>query len=150
MTPEQKHSIKVSYVVHHSIDPTVPISDASSPDDEDEGAAAGGEEEDVVEEESKEEGIEGSKENKKKEPKTGSRLPFKNARQAMPSDGLLSATELEHRFKLLPRLRSAYDEWGSTDPLRTFGARVPVPPGRRGGSEPMYTSYTHYWKTTLG
>ena len=22
--------------------------------------------------------------------------------------------------------------------------------GRKGGSDPMYTSYTHYWKATLG
>ncbi|KAF5377429.1 hypothetical protein D9615_005324 [Tricholomella constricta] len=33
--------------------------------------------------------------------------------------------------------------------LQTFGSRVALGPSRRGSYEPAYTSYTHYWKTVL-
>ena len=65
---------------------------------------------------------------------------------------LVDAKELVANFAKLTLLRSAYDEWRgpAIERNRTFGARVNVPVGRRGTREPIYTSYTHYWKVTLG
>jgi len=50
-------------------------------------------------------------------------------------------------------LQSAYDEGLSQLPQEselTLQRRVDWMTGRKGAYEPMYTSYTHYWKTTLG
>ncbi|KAG1885814.1 endonuclease exonuclease phosphatase [Suillus subluteus] len=38
---------------------------------------------------------------------------------------------------------------GTSGDLYTFGDRVSSSPTRLGAHEPMWTSYTHYWKTTL-
>lgn len=50
-------------------------------------------------------------------------------------------------------LQSAYDVGLSQLPHErawTLQQRVAWMAGRRGAHEPLYTSYTHYWKTTLG
>lgn len=74
-----------------------------------------------------------------------------NARLATSSDGLLSSSELSALFQNPIPLRSAYDE-GLAEHREspTYGDRVPIPELRRGGHEPEYTAYTHYWKTVLG
>ena len=71
-------------------------------------------------------------------------------RRAAPEDGLLNPDELQELFSTVPLLRSAYDEWGLRDEHRIFNSRIHVPEGRQGGSDPMYTSYTHYCNSTLG
>jgi len=50
-------------------------------------------------------------------------------------------------------LQSAYDEGLSQLPQEgelTLQRRVDWMTGRKGAHEPVYTSYTYYWKTTLG
>lgn len=115
--------------MHVTIDPSVPIVDPKKAaiEDEDEGAEA-----DTAE--------------------TDPDRVIVNARRAGPEDGLFDAEELAASFAKLPPLRSAYDEWRgpAIDRNCTFGARVDILEGRRGAREPMYTSYTHYWKVTLG
>lgn len=78
-----------------------------------------------------------------------------NARPAIKEDGLLDIPEIVEWFSTLPRLCSAYNEGleqarrlGTIIP--TYGTRVELPSGRQGGTEPEYTSYTHYWKAVLG
>ncbi|KAL5535579.1 NGL2 [Sanghuangporus sanghuang] len=126
LLPQQEADIKLSHVVHVSLDPTVSVSDpkrAATDDEEEEGAEA--------------------------DPENDPDRVIKNARSASPDDGLLEPRELVEMFAQLPTLRSAYDLWGSKDVKRMFGARVDIPADRQGRSEPMYTSYTHYWKVTL-
>lgn len=118
ITPEQEAEIKASHVVHVSLDPSVPVANPQQAAEDEEG---GGEEAD---------------------PENDSDRVIKNARRARAEDGLFEPQELRELFGQLPTLRSVYDEWGSIDEKRTFGARVNVPAGRRGRSEPMYTSYT--------
>ncbi|KAJ7786408.1 Endonuclease/exonuclease/phosphatase [Mycena metata] len=70
-----------------------------------------------------------------------------NARPAVPTDGLLSDSELVSLFSSANVVRSAYDEGlkmhtQDSPGLPTFG-------GRTGYYEPEYTSYTHYWKARL-
>ncbi|KAI5124636.1 hypothetical protein M0805_004245 [Coniferiporia weirii] len=122
LTPEQEFDIMASHVVHASIDPSLPIADPKQVANEEEGGDA-------------------------KEEEDPDRV-IKNARRAGADDGLLESGELAEEFRQLPPLRSAYDEW-SFEETRMFGSRVDLPYGRRGRSEPMYTSYTHYWKVTL-
>lgn len=127
LLPEQEADIKFSHVVHASLDPTIPVPDGkrvANDDEEEEGAEV--------------------------DPENDPDRVIKNARPARPDDGLLEPNELVETFAQLPTLRSAYDSWGLDDVERTFGARVDISAGRRGRSEPMYTSYTRYWKVTLG
>jgi RNA exonuclease NGL2 len=35
-------------------------------------------------------------------------------------------------------------------PIETLQQRVPFMKNRKGANEPKWTSYTHFWKTTLG
>lgn len=77
-----------------------------------------------------------------------------NARPATKEDRLLEIPEIVEWFSTLPTLCSAYNEGlyqarrlGTVIP--TYGARVELPPGRQGATEPEYTSYTHYWKAVL-
>ncbi|KAG6911894.1 hypothetical protein DXG01_000141 [Tephrocybe rancida] len=120
--PQQKEVLEPSYVVHRSVDPTVMRTPKveSKDDDEEEGDS------DKV---------------------------ITSARPAAPSDGLLSPIELSEFFSCIPRVRSAYDvglaKVKDLGELQMFGSRVTLEPGRRGCYEPAYTSYTHYWKTTL-
>lgn len=79
-----------------------------------------------------------------------------NARAARPEDGLLDAQALQALFQArteaarTPSLRSAYDTWATFEPARTYGSRGDIAPGRRGHNEPFSSSYTHFWKSTLG
>ncbi|KAG6877637.1 hypothetical protein C0993_005346 [Termitomyces sp. T159_Od127] len=120
--PEQKDALASSYVVHMSVDPSVPRD--PKPD-------AG---------ESNEESGDPDK-------------VITSARAATPSDGLLSLTELSEFFARIPKLRSAYDVGLSRvralGDVQTFGSRVTMRSDRKGRHEPEYTSYTHFWKTTL-
>jgi len=46
-----------------------------------------------------------------------------------------------------------YDEFLETSPSESIGTvkmRTPYLQGRKGGSEPIFTSYTHFWKNTIG
>ncbi|KAG6842580.1 hypothetical protein C0991_000106 [Blastosporella zonata] len=120
--PAQKEVLEPSYVVHVSVDPTVPRTNKSDPGD---GNEESGDADKVI----------------------------TSARAAMPPDGLLSITELSEFFARIPRLRSAYDvglaEVKDLGEVETFGSRVMLGSDRLGRYEPAYTSYTHYWKTTL-
>ncbi|CCM05171.1 uncharacterized protein FIBRA_07380 [Fibroporia radiculosa] len=77
-----------------------------------------------------------------------------NARSAMPADGLLSSTELVDMFRQSGTPNSVYDTGSRTCPSLAedgfaYGNREPVSPGKLGAYEPVWTSYTHYWKTVL-
>ncbi|KAI6133140.1 Endonuclease/exonuclease/phosphatase [Pisolithus croceorrhizus] len=121
LSAEQKHSLDVSRVVHVSIDSSVPKSSTTDG----------------------EEGEEGDPD----------RI-IRDSRVAEVSDGLLSDSELLDLFR--HPLRSAYDEGqrmrkavAKPSDVVTFGDRIPLSTARLGANEPMWTSYTHYWKTTL-
>jgi RNA exonuclease NGL2 len=148
LTQEQETDITFSHVVHANLDPSVPIDPKQRAVDEDEEGGADVQEQTAKGAATAESGSskEGGDEDEENDPDR----VIKNARRATPEDGLLEPNELTGLFNALPGLRSVYDEWGSNDVLRTFGARVPIPEGRRGRSDPMYTSYTHFWKATLG
>jgi RNA exonuclease NGL2 len=96
-----------------------------------------------------------------------------NCRPCNDSDGLLLAEELEDMFKQVNTLfdkhripdRIVYRASGisplvsvydnamrmlPTEGLERSGQRSPHLEGRKGAFEPMFTSYTHYWKSTLG
>jgi len=67
-------------------------------------------------------------------------------------DGLFTVAEFEAHFKNLSangHLQSLWDQWVPEDPSLTFSAKVPFDSGRKGGNEPIYTSFTHYWKNTI-
>ncbi|KIY62428.1 hypothetical protein CYLTODRAFT_177489 [Cylindrobasidium torrendii FP15055 ss-10] len=80
-----------------------------------------------------------------------------NARPAKPSDGLLNSAELQHLYTHSGSpLQSAYDSGiraflsgNKGTPIAIFGDRVKWPTTQSGACEPQYTSYTHFWKTTL-
>ncbi|KAH7883662.1 Endonuclease/exonuclease/phosphatase [Phlebopus sp. FC_14] len=124
MSDGQRHKLQISRVVHTSIDPTLHQSIELEADEGD-----GQEEADPDK-------------------------IIRNSRSARPSDGLLSDDELSSLFPY--RLRSAYDEGqrkgrqkGLQNYVVTYGDRMSWPAVRLGAHEPMWTSYTHYWKTTL-
>ncbi|KAG2118430.1 Endonuclease/exonuclease/phosphatase [Suillus clintonianus] len=126
LTEAQSHRLHTSRVIHTTIDPTVPPTTKKADDEEGDGSEA---DPDRV---------------------------INNSRVATSSDGLLSDLELTSLFINGAKLRSAYDEGqriqrgnGTAGNLQTFGDRVSSPPIRLGSHEPMWTSYTHYWKTTL-
>jgi RNA exonuclease NGL2 len=117
----------MSRVIHITIDPTVPPTTKKADDEEGDGSEA---DPDRV---------------------------INNSRVATSSDGLLSDFELTSLFINGAKFRSAYDEGqraqrdnGAPGDLDTFGDRISPPSTRLGAHEPMWTSYTHYWKTTLG
>ena len=126
LLPAQKQKLAASRVVHASIDPSAATASGgrapAGDEDEDEGAGEGDPDRVIV-----------------------------NARAALPADGLLSDAELEQLFAEAaagaPPV-SVYDAGlarapGISGDEVTFGSRVSVPAGRRGASEPVYTSYTH-------
>lgn len=129
LTTDQKAEIAVSRVVHVTIDPSIPIADPkkAAAEDEEDGAVAESEGDDPD-------------------------RVITNARRAGPKDGLLEPEELEEKFAELPVLRSAYDSWRGPAIARDrrFGERTVIPDGRHGAGDPMYTSFTHYWRATLG
>lgn len=115
-----------SRVIHHSIDPSIPIDVKKVEADEDEG---GGE----------------------KDPDK----VITNARAASLADGLLTTTELTSMFADSGLLRSTYDEGqrkylASGNSIATCGDRLNIPLSKSGACEPEWTSYTHYWKQVLG
>lgn len=126
LTEAQSQCLHMSRVIHITIDPTI-VSTAKKADDE-EGDGSEADPDRVI----------------------------NNSRVATSSDGLLSDLELTSLFINGAKLRSAYDEGqrtqrdnGTPGDLYTFGDRVSLPPTRLGAHEPMWTSYTNYWKTTL-
>ncbi|KAG2159956.1 Endonuclease/exonuclease/phosphatase [Suillus bovinus] len=126
LTEAQSQRLHMSRVIHITIDPTVPPTTKKADDEEGDGSEA---DPDKV---------------------------INNSRLATSSDGLLSDLELVSLFRNGAKLRSAYDEGqrarrdnGTPGDLYTFGERVSLHPTRLGAHEPMWTSYTHYWKTTL-
>ncbi|KAG1826035.1 endonuclease exonuclease phosphatase [Suillus subaureus] len=126
LTEVQSQRLHMSRVIHVTIDSTVPPTTKKADDEEGDGSEA---DPDRV---------------------------INNSRVATSSDGLLSDLELTSLFIDGAKLRSAYDEGqraqrdnGTPGDLYTFGDRVSSPPTRLGAHEPMWTSYTHYWKTTL-
>ncbi|KAI0673529.1 Endonuclease/exonuclease/phosphatase [Trametes maxima] len=123
LLPNQQKRLDASYVVHATIDPTVSTQGAP-PTEEEEGG------------------------------ETDPDRIIVNARPAQPSDGLLSQDELQALFARSGAVTSTYDDGlrrvpGFSDSGLAFGSRVSVPPDRRGGFEPVYTSYTHYWQAVL-
>jgi RNA exonuclease NGL2 len=139
LTEQQKSDILISHVVHATVDPTIPIERNGAQVDDDEAAAGQGSEE------------KGDKQNGQEESKDPDRV-IVNARPARPEDGLLLPDEFTTLFREILRggLMSVYDSWASFDRERTFASRGILLPSQRGHNEPVYTSYTHYWKTTLG
>lgn len=115
-----------SYVVHVSVDPTIPTENDRSEN--------GAEETD-----GNKESIDPDRE-------------IVNARMARPDDGLLLPEEFTKLFRGLlgANLKSAYDSWSIFGADRVFGSHGILPTNRHGRNEPIYTSYTYYWKTTLG
>ena len=118
---EQKDRLNTSRVVHVSIDPTVPTTTETEPE-----------------------------EGEKADPDR----VIRNSRVANSADGLLSDSEL---LDLFPHsLRSAYDGGQRTarlmslDGVMTFSDRMTFAVERLGAHEPMWTSYTHFWQSTLG
>lgn len=80
---------------------------------------------------------------------------IRDSRVALPSDGLLSDIELSELFP--HHVRSAYDEGqrarrgaSTKSGVLAFGDRMSFSTARLGACEPMWTSYTHFWKATLG
>ncbi|GBE78233.1 hypothetical protein SCP_0111160 [Sparassis crispa] len=127
LLPNQAARLDTSRVVHASIDPDVAITSPSPAAEDEEGEEAGGGDPDRV---------------------------IVNARLATPEDGLLTNAELVHFFERLRSLRSVYDEGQRLQPQLsqmglTFGSRVSIPDARHGAFEPVWTSYTHYWKAVL-
>ncbi|KAG9314440.1 Endonuclease/exonuclease/phosphatase [Chiua virens] len=119
---EQRERLRISRVVHVSIDSTVSISVAKEADE------GGGDEQPDPD------------------------RVIRNSRNAEPSDGLLSDTELSSLVRR--HLRSAYDEslresHVEGNDVATFGARKSLSTENAGACEPMWTSYTHYWQATL-
>ncbi|KAJ7597130.1 Endonuclease/exonuclease/phosphatase [Mycena floridula] len=121
LLPEQKVVLEESRVIHRSIDATVPVSVASAAEDD--------ESEDPD-------------------------RTITNARRAKPSDELLSDPELGQLFDSSTPVRSAYSSAleqhrNNRASVQTFGSRAIIPESRKGGNEPEWTSYAHFWKTVL-
>ncbi|KAG8746430.1 hypothetical protein FRC10_005141 [Ceratobasidium sp. 414] len=145
LTPEQHTQLVSSRVIHVSLDPTVPRTPRTGEgaDDDDEAAGSGA----AVRTDLK-------KGDEEDEPVVATRI--KDARPAEPKDGLLSNEEMVELFKVGGETRSAYDEilgqcaesTGEAD--NVLVARDPNMQGRKGGYEPMWTCFTHYWRSTLG
>ncbi|KAI1793945.1 Endonuclease/exonuclease/phosphatase [Ganoderma leucocontextum] len=127
LLPTQQARLQSSRVVHATIDPSISTAGAAAAEEEEDGAESGENDPDRI---------------------------IVNARAAQPSDGLLSDTELERLFRQSGTPTSAYDAGQRALPdlsasALTFGSRMPIPEGRRGAFEPIYTSYTHYWQAVL-
>lgn len=125
LTIQQLKDLEASRVIHISIDPSITPIPAALRDDE-EGNTAEHDPDRVI----------------------------TNARIASNEDGLLSNEELHTLFNAFGPLRSVYDEAQRSvvsEHDNVVGARLSdATPVQTGFYEPMWTSYTHFWKTTLG
>ena len=125
LTTQQLKVIEASRVIHSSIDPSIPLTPAVSRGDE-EGNTAENDPDRIL----------------------------TNTRTAKIEDGLLSDEELHSLFNLYGPLRSVYDEgqrFAISEHDNVIGARLSdITSVQKGFYEPMWTSYTHFWKTTLG
>jgi RNA exonuclease NGL2 len=122
--PVQESCLMSSRVVHFTVDPDLPRT--GTPNVEEEGTNGSESDRDNI---------------------------ITNARLAAPADGLLTTAELAALF--VTRARSTYDDGlskhrESTSDVLTYGDRINLRPSRQGANEPEWTSYTHYWKTTIG
>jgi len=156
LTPKHTKDVLASHVIHISVDPSIQPSSACTEKDDEEGEAGGGK------------AVTETNEDDKEQPDPD--RVFTNTRSARPEDGLISAEGLEKIFSSLPPLRSAYDEahntiFGANDVSepsrqetqrveRTFSSRLDnmdtsQSSDWKGMNEPMYTSFTHYWRLTL-
>jgi RNA exonuclease NGL2 len=120
LTPQQKRVIEESRVVHVSIDVSIQVDSSGIGDDE----LAVADPDRVI----------------------------TDSRPATDNDGLLSDEELANSFHVLGRLRSMYEEGQRQVKFpNVFGSRNDgFPLERKGYFEPQWTSYTHFWKSTLG
>lgn len=157
LTPAHVKSLDHSRVIHISIDTTVPPTPNAANVKEDEGGAAAAPASTATTEETKTSATDAEQKNDAKkgnEKETDPDRIITNSRRAVASDDLLSDEELLRLFGCEQQkgLRSGYDEAlrlvssGSKDGL--FGGRVGD--AAVGIWEPMYTSYTFWWKLTLG
>ncbi|CAE7086166.1 unnamed protein product [Rhizoctonia solani] len=148
LTPEHYSELESSRVVHVSLDPTVPRTPrtGTDADDDDEAAGAGA----APRPDLKRDNGEGEEES---EPVVATRI--KDARVAVETDGLLTNEEMLELFDTGEKARSAYDEilkqsanqTGEAD--NVVSARDPSMKGRKGANEPMWSCFTHYWRSTL-
>jgi len=123
VTPQQLHSIDVSRVVHTSIDPTIEPTPALK--DDEEGSTAEGDPDRMI----------------------------TYARPATIEDGLISNNDFSRLFKSFGSVWSVYNDGQrsiESESDNVFGARTSnMITSRKGYFEPMWTSYTNFWKTTL-
>jgi RNA exonuclease NGL2 len=75
------------------------------------------------------------------------------ARPCTPEDGLLTTPEILNSYSSLPRLQSmcsAANRALNVDASMIVGSRSEIQEARSAYYELIWTSYTHYWKSTLG
>ncbi|CAE6520192.1 unnamed protein product [Rhizoctonia solani] len=147
LTPEHYSELESSRVVHVSLDPTVPRTPrtGTDADDDDEAAGAGAA--------PRPDQKRGDGEGEEEEPVVPTKI--KDARVAVETDGLLTNEEMLELFSAGEKARSAYDEilersaesTGEADNI--ISARDPSMKGRKGANEPMWSCFTHYWRSTL-
>jgi RNA exonuclease NGL2 len=124
LLPIQENHLASSRVVHLTVDPDVPPTNAHTPAEEESGNS-----------------------------ETDPDKIITNARPAISSDGFLTNAELVELYATPARSvydegLSKYRQ--STNDVVTYRDRVNLQPSRRGANEPEWTCYTHYWKTVLG
>ncbi|GAB1519737.1 endonuclease/exonuclease/phosphatase family protein [Rhizoctonia solani] len=148
LTPEHYSQLESSRVVHVSLDPTVPRTPrtGTDADDDDEAAGSGAAPRpDLKNGDGENEG--------ESEPVVP--IKIKDSRPAVETDGLLSNEEMLKLFGIGEEARSAYDEiLGESAELTGEGdnvlsARDSSMKGRKGANEPMWSCFTHYWRSTL-
>ncbi|KAF8605354.1 Endonuclease/exonuclease/phosphatase [Ceratobasidium sp. AG-I] len=148
LTPDQYIQLDSSRVIHVSLDPSVPRTPRTGKDadDDDEAAGAG-----AAPRPDLKKGKDGEEE--EAEPVVATKI--KDSRPAVPADGLLTNEEMVQLFAVGGETRSTYDEIlsrcaGSTGEAdNVLVARDPAMQGRKGSYEPMWTCFTHYWRSTL-
>ncbi|CAE6388000.1 unnamed protein product [Rhizoctonia solani] len=149
LTPEHCSELESSRVVHVSLDPTVPRTPrtGTEADDDDEAAGAGAAPRPDLKR--------GDGEGEESEPEPVVATKIKDSRSAIEADGLLSNEEMLKLFGT-EEVRSAYDEiLGQSATLKgesdnVLSARDSSMKGRKGANEPMWSCFTHYWRSTLG
>lgn len=146
--PDQYTQLDSSRVIHVSLDPSVPRTPRTGTDaDEDDEAAGAGAA-------SRPDLKKGDEDEEEAEPVVATKI--KDSRPATSADGLLTNEEMVQLFAAGGETRSSYDEilsrcaesTGEAD--NVLVARDPAMQGRKGANEPMWTCFTHYWRSTLG